>query len=116
MPEFVIIPVEDIIAENFRQTGAACDERRRQAVAGCYSSFHYYYTPQERIACIVASLLKGHFFMDGNKRTALSTYIVLCQANNLPFIEDTQKQADAFVKLAAAKNNISGYVILFPAD
>lgn len=71
--------------------GVKCDEKRKETVAGCYSGFYYYEIPKWQIAGIVVSLIKGHFFIDGNKRTALSTYIVLSEANNLKYIEDEQK-------------------------
>lgn len=112
LAELTIIPVEDIIDENYNLTGVKCDENRKKAVEGCYSSFYYYATPQEQITSIVVSLVKGHFFIDGNKRTALSTYIALSQANGLKFVEDPEKQADIFIQIASTHENISDYVKL----
>lgn len=115
MSEITIIPIEDIINENSILTGIKCDERRAKAVEGCYSSYYYYSTPQEQIASIIVSLIKGHFFIDGNKRTALSTYIVLSQVNGIKYIEDTQRQVDVFVEIATTHKEISDYVkLLFP--
>ena len=115
MPEITIISIDDIINENFILTGVKCDERRAKSVDGCYSSYYYYDTFQEQITSIVVSLIKGHFFIDGNKRTALSTYIVLSQVNGLKYIEDTQRQVDVFVEIATTHKDISDYVkLLFP--
>lgn len=111
-----LIPVEAIIQENVRLTGNPCAAARRRLVEGCYSSFHYYDTAELRIASIVASLVKGHFFVDGNKRTALSTYLVLVIANDLDFIRNPEEQARVLVELAGSK--MTGPEIadrLFPA-
>lgn len=76
---------------------------------------YYYETLQEQIASIAVSLIKGHFFVDDNKRTALSTYIGLSLANHLDFIQDTQTQADVFIKIAATHLDIRKYMkLLFP--
>lgn len=115
MSEITIIPVEDIIHENFVLTGIPCDDKRAKAVAGCYSSYYYYESLQEQIASIVVSLIKGHFFLDGNKRTALSTYLVLSRINGLKHITDIQKQADVFVEIASTHKDMPDYVkLLFP--
>lgn len=115
MADIVIISVEDIIRENCRLTGIVCDSRRNKAVEGCYSSFYYYEVLQEQITSIVISLLKGHFFVDGNKRTALSTYLVLCQANGIKHIENEEEQVRIFIEIAASHKSIEECAkMLFP--
>lgn len=115
MSEIIIIPIENIIDKNVDFTGIKCDEKRAKAVEGCYSSFYYYDTSQEQITSIVVSLIKGHFFIDGNKRTALYAYIFLSQLNKIKYIEDEQKQVDLFVEIATTRKSIEEYTkMLFP--
>lgn len=106
MPQLTIAPIEIIIERNFRFTGIRCDERRAKAAAACYSRFCYYDSLQEQLASIVLSLVKGHFFADGNKRTALFTYLLLSELNGLAHIEDTQELVETFVELAAGQADV----------
>lgn len=112
MSEITIFPIENIIDKNYEFTGVKCDDRRKNAVAGCYSSFYYYDTPQQQITSIVVSLVKGHFFIDANKRTALFTYILLSQLNNLKHIEDEEEHVRVFVEIATSHKSIEEYAKL----
>lgn len=115
MPDLMILSEEDIIAENYRLTGIVCDEEREKAIGGCYSSFYFYKSPQEQITSIVISLVKGHFFIDGNKRTALSAYLVLSQANGIKHIDDARELIRVFIEMAASHKPIDECArILFP--
>lgn len=72
--------------------------------SGCLSSYLYYNTIEEQIASIVYSLIKGHYFIDGNKRTAFVVFILLCKKNgispaNINFI-------NTFEELASLKISI----------
>ena len=49
--------------------------------SGCLSSYLYYDTIEKQISSIVYSLIKGHYFIDGNKRTAFTVFITLCKLN-----------------------------------
>lgn len=113
MSEITIFPIENITDKNYEFTGVKCDNKRKNSVEGCYSSFYYYDTPQQQIASIVVSLVKGHFFIDANKRTALFTYILLSQLNNLKYIEDEEEQVQVFVEIATShkvlKNMLNYY-------
>lgn len=115
MSEIVILPIESIIDKNYDFTGVKCDEKRGKAVEVCYSSFYYYKTLQQQIASIVASLVKGHFFIDANKRTALFTYILLSELNHINHIEDEEEQVRVFVEIAASHKSVEEYAkMLFP--
>ena len=73
---------EDVIAQiNYEFVGSKRinDDRYKS----CMSSFYYYDSDEEQIASIVLSLVKGHYFMDGNKRTAFSVFVILCKFNNI---------------------------------
>lgn len=115
MSELVIIPIENIIDKNYDFIGVKCDAKRRQAVEGCYSSFYYYDTPQQQITSIVVSLVKGHFFVDANKRTALFTYIILSELNHIKHIENEEELVRTFVEIAASHKSVEEYAqMLFP--
>lgn len=107
MAEITLIPVEDIIASNYGFTGTPCDGKRRDSVKACYSSFYFYDCLEEQIASIVLSLIKGHFFMDGNKRTALYTYIMLCEINGAAYITDVHEQVRVFVDIARSHMDVA---------
>lgn len=115
MSAFVLVPIETLIDRNCDFSGVKCDGQRKKAVEGCYSSFHYYDTPQKKIASIAASLVKGHFFIDGNKRTSLFAYLILAALNNLGHIEDNGELVRVFVSLATSHKSVEEYAeMLFP--
>lgn len=117
MTEILLIPLEIISGQNQAFTGIACDEKRKNALAACYGSFYYYDSLAEQISSIILSLLKDHYFIDGNKRTALFTYIMLSMINGLGFISDVNEQANVFISLAASHKNVKECSnILFPGS
>lgn len=71
----------------------------------CLSSFYYYETDEEQIASIVLSLIKGHYFMDGNKRTAYAVLIILSDFNGMTIRKSDEQIAKIIVDIA--KNNYS---------
>lgn len=77
------------------------EEKRLKAVKGCLGAYFYYAQAKAQAASVIYSLVKDHFFVDGNKRTAFVTYIALAKTNNLPFLKEPALQAQAFVWLAA---------------
>lgn len=115
MSKIKIISIENITDKNYEFTGVKCDEKRRSAVEGCYSSFYYYDTLQQQITSIVVSLVKGHFFIDANKRTALFTYILLAELNNINYIQNEEEQVRVFIEIATSQKSIDEFTkILFP--
>lgn len=112
----VIIPVEAIIERNRQFTGNACSEERGRAVGASFAGICYYATLEEQIASIVTSLVKGHFFIDGNKRIALFVYLILAELNKIGHIEDNTRLADLFVEMAASSGDVNRNArLLFPA-
>lgn len=110
-----IVPTETIGKINELVVGSPCGEERAERAGACLCGVAYYDDPRERIAGVVLSLLKGHFFVDGNKRTAFIVYVVLCQLNDLPPLEGVARQVEAFVALAAGRETVSQCAkILFP--
>ncbi len=68
-------------------------------VSSCLSSYTYYKTKKEQIMSIVLNILKGHYFFDGNKRTAFSMFIILCVHNGIEFSVPLD-MANRFVDMA----------------
>ena len=106
MAEIILIPLQVIVERNEIFTGNKCDKEREKALKACYGSFYYYDTVQEQISSIILSLVKDHFFIDGNKRTALFTYILLAEINKLKYIKEIDEQVKIFVNLAASHNSV----------
>ena len=74
-------------------------------VEGCLSSFYYYEGKENQISSIVLSLVKGHFFADGNKRTALTVLKILIDINKVETSLTQDRAADAI--LSAASGDLS---------
>lgn len=93
-----------LIAEiNRRLTGDNFEMYRN--VSSCLSSYLYYKTKQEQVMSIVLNLLKGHYFFDGNKRTAFSMFIILCEHNGIEFSIPID-MASRFIELARGKYTV----------
>lgn len=48
-----------------------------------YSSYMYYDDIKLQIMSIICNLLKGHYFVDGNKRTSVLLLYILSKYNNV---------------------------------
>ena len=57
-------------------------------IDSCFASIDYYDSIEEKISSIVRAIIKNHYFIDGNKRTALAVYYTLCKTYNLPLKYD----------------------------
>lgn len=95
---------QDTIADiNYKLVGSkrVGDEKYKS----CLSSFYYYETDKEQIASIVLSLIKGHYFMDGNKRTAYAVLAILSDFNGMTIRKSDEQIAKIIVEIA--ENNYS---------
>ena len=109
------LDIDAVVLINEALTGNRCSEERKQRVGGCLSSYSYYDTVREQITSIVVSLLKGHFFQDGNKRTALAIYLDLCQNNGIKFLSDQDRLGDVLIDITANQRGITENTrLLFP--
>ena len=109
------LDIDAVVLINEALTGNRCSEERKQRVGGCLSSYSYYDTVREQITSIVVSLLKGHFFQDGNKRTALAIYLDLCQNNGIKFLSDQDRLGDVLIDIAANQRGTTENTrLLFP--
>lgn len=108
-----ILPSQ-IVKINQIVTGIPVDNIRKQKVKSAFASVDYYDTLQHQIACIVCSIIKNHYFIDGNKRTALFVYIVLCSINNIDIDHDSIELANIMQLLAAHPYDVEyGVSLLF---
>lgn len=78
--------------------------------SSCLSSYSYYDTIEEQIASIVYNIVKNHYFVDGNKRTAYVVLIKLCEDNNVRL--NNKDKADIINEIASKKMDISQVVEL----
>ena len=109
------LDVNAVVLINGALTGNHCSKERKQRVGGCLSSYPYYEDIREQITSIVVSLLKGHFFQDGNKRTALAIYLDLCQNNGIEFLSDQDRLGDVFIDIATNRRDVpENCQFLFP--
>ena len=77
---------------------------KKDNCSGCLASFMYYDTIEEQIASVVYSIVKGHYFFEGNKRTGFTVFIILCKDNGLtPTNKDLVK---LFEEIASTKLSI----------
>ena len=81
MAEFIDIETDDIVEINT----AIIDVKTNlnNAFAGYKASIEYIDSIEEKIAAAVVSIARNHSFKDGNKRTAVSVYYILCDLNNI---------------------------------
>ena len=105
--ELKIISATAIAAINADITGTAPDQKRASACGGSLSSYFYYETKEEMIASIVLAIIKGHYFVDGNKRTSLAVFDALCELNGMSnAISSSSEIISAFTRLAAGKSTV----------
>lgn len=106
------ITVKQIIQINEAITGVKVDASRVAKVNSVFASIDYYDTVQEQIACIVSSIIKNHYFIDGNKRTALFVYLILCVGNDIQITYTSQQLAMIIVDIAMHKFDVEYSVSL----
>lgn len=108
-----ILPSQ-IVKINEIVTGTPVDTVRKQKVKSAFASVDYYDTLQDQISCIVCSIVKNHYFVDGNKRTALFVYIVLCSINDIDIDHDSIELANIMQLLAVHPYDVQyGVGLLF---
>lgn len=90
---------EDAIEKiNYDLVGSKRD--RDSTYKSCLSPYYYYETDEEQIASIVLSLIKGHYFMDGNKRTAFMVFTILCKFNEIELNNSDDYYSKVFIEIA----------------
>lgn len=74
-------------------------------IQSCLSSIDYYESVEDKISSIIRAIIKNHYFLDGNKRTALATYFILSDLYDLEIIYTDDELGYIFEDIA--KNNYS---------
>lgn len=85
-------------------------------VGSCLSSWHYYADVQQQVSSVVYGVAKNHAFQDGNKRTAVVIYYVLCNKLHLPPLPDNE-MFDTILQIAKSTDMTIEQVatLLFPS-
>ena len=103
----VIMLHEKLIAATGGSSGLRDEGLLESAVLGCYQSFddaELYPTIIEKAARMAYSLCMNHPFIDGNKRVAVTTMLVLLRLNKIA-LSYSQDELVA-LGLGIAENNI----------
>lgn len=77
----ILINEEALIEINKRITGDGTVIKN--SLGSCTASWLYYETIELKISSVVRSVIKNHYFKDGNKRTAFAVFNILCWANGI---------------------------------
>ena len=95
-----------------KETGVIVDKTK---IAGVLSSIDYYKTKEEKIACLVRSIVKNHGFTNGNKRTAGAFYLAMCKHMNYDLPFSNQDLANLFIDIANKNYSVETIAhMLFP--
>ena len=73
----------------------------KNSLNSCTSSWSYYETIELKISSVVRSIIKNHYFRDGNKRTAFAVFNILSWANGM----ELKKKAWDKIFIDIASNN-----------
>lgn len=87
------------INENF--TGLKVSNDRLERFNSCFSSYFYYDSEFDQISSIVLAIIKNHYFIDANKRTALIAFLSLAYFNDVKISLSLKELESVFIKIAA---------------
>ena len=79
---FALFPPNKI-SEGYRLIRKLSSTLHPPALSSCYAPVPYYTDIKNKISCVVRSVIKNHYFPDGNKRAAFLVFIALCDLNNV---------------------------------
>jgi death-on-curing protein len=72
-----------------------------ETIAAGFGDFEYYPTLAEKAACLGYSLIQGHPFLDGNKRTAYQAMDVFLLVNGYELVGDVDEQERVIFAVAS---------------
>ena len=75
-------------------------------LAGMLSSYQYHETDKLQIASIIRSLIKNHYFVDGNKRTAAVAMFTLADVAGIKMSKDDNEYIDIICDIAAHQYDV----------
>ena len=87
-----IIPIYKIISYNKHFSNGVL----LRPLESIYSTYTYYNSHAEQITSIVCNFVRGHYFIDGNKRTSCIILSILSDFNNLK-LRPTNDNLDEFI-------------------
>lgn len=70
--------------------------------------FDPYPTIIDKVSIIVWSIIRGHVFFDGNKRTGISTLLIMLEANGIHLNAENDELIDVAINIADGQ---SGFTI-----
>ena len=74
------------------------------STSSCISSMDYYETVEEKISSIIRSIIKNHYFQDGNKRLAFAVFNILTEANGITI--KNKNWSEIFLDIASHNYNV----------
>ena len=74
------------------------------SISSCISSMDYYETIEEKISSIIRSIIKNHYFQDGNKRLAFAVFNILTEANGITI--KNKNWSEIFLDISSHKYNV----------
>lgn len=74
------------------------------SIGSCISSIDYFNTDEEKISCIIRSIIKNHYFQDGNKRLAFAIFNILSEANSIEI--KNKNWSKIFLDIASHNYNV----------
>ena len=101
MIDLFLPDVSDIIRTNEELLNVKVDSERSLRVPSCFSSYIYYESIYEQIASITSNLVKNHYFIDANKRTAFLTFVSICDINEITNLKPKYQYDRIFEEIAS---------------
>ena len=99
--ELVLPSAADIVKTNEELLSIRVESDRALKVSSCFSSYFYYEDTYDQISSIILNLIKNHYFIDANKRTAFLTFVSICEVNGITNLKPKLQYADIFESIAA---------------
>lgn len=69
--------------------------------------FDPYPTIIDKVSIIVWSIIRGHVFFDGNKRTGISTLLIMLEANGIHLHAENDELIDLAIKIADGQSGFT---------
>ena len=90
-----------LITLNEQFTGLRVSEDRIERFNSCFASYSYYDNEFDQISSIILLIIKNHYFVDANKRTALIAFLSLTYFNSISITLSFKELENIFIEIAA---------------
>lgn len=81
-------------------------------LTGMLSSYQYYDTDKLQIASIIRSLIKNHYFVDGNKRTAAVAMFTLADVAGIKMNKSDNEYIEIICDIATHRYSVENVATL----